>query len=126
VEPRSTELYQLGFNPLIAAHDMQLKHVLWNWVAMVEEGKWEVDADGVVGGIEKWREADTEEHWSDYQLPMTWWSGFTEQATVHFNILLRYVLLAQQPTDEEHCMDGKRAHLVDISFEDIVASSTEK
>jgi hypothetical protein len=72
VEPRSTELYQLGFNPLIAAHDMQLKHVLWNWVAMVEEGKWEVDADGVVGGIEKWREADTEEHWSDYQLPMTW------------------------------------------------------
>ncbi|KAF2627858.1 hypothetical protein BU25DRAFT_392248 [Macroventuria anomochaeta] len=72
LEPRSTELYQLGFNHFIAAHDVQLKYVLWNWVAMVEEGKWEVDADGVVGGIEKWREADTEEHWSDYQLPMSW------------------------------------------------------
>jgi hypothetical protein len=72
VEPKSTELYQLGFNHFIAAHDVQLKYVLWKWVEMVEEGKWEVDADGVVGGIEKWREADTEEHWSDYQLPMSW------------------------------------------------------
>jgi hypothetical protein len=72
VEPRSTELYQLGYNHIIASHDVQLKYVLWKWVEMVEEGKWEVDADGVVGGIEKWKEADTEEHWSDYQLPMTW------------------------------------------------------
>jgi hypothetical protein len=39
---------------------------------MIEDGKWEVDADGVVGGIEKWEEADTEEHRTDYQLPMSW------------------------------------------------------
>ncbi|KAF2872889.1 hypothetical protein BDV95DRAFT_627726 [Massariosphaeria phaeospora] len=38
IEPRSTELYQLGFNHFIAAHDVQLKHVLWKWVEMVEEG----------------------------------------------------------------------------------------
>lgn len=72
VEPRSTELYQLGFNHFIAAHDVQLKYVLWKWAEMVEEGKWEVDAEGVVGGVEKWKEADTQEHWSDYQLPMSW------------------------------------------------------
>jgi hypothetical protein len=39
---------------------------------MVESGKWEVDQDGVAGGMEKWREADTEEHWQDYQLPCSW------------------------------------------------------
>lgn len=39
---------------------------------MVEEGKWKVDEYGAVGGIERWREADEEEHWSDYQLPMSW------------------------------------------------------
>jgi hypothetical protein len=72
VQPTSTQLYQLGFNHFIAKHDVQLKHVLWRWVEMVEDGKWEVDADGVVGGIEKWKEADTEEHWMDYQLPMSW------------------------------------------------------
>jgi hypothetical protein len=72
VEPRSTELYQLGFNHFIANHDVQLKHVLVRWAEMVEEGKWKVDAEGVVGGIEKWKEADTEEHWAEYQLPM-WW-----------------------------------------------------
>lgn len=70
--PRSTELYQLGFNHFIEMHDVQLKHVLSHWADMVEQGKWAVDADGVAGGIEKWREADTEDHWQDYQLPMSW------------------------------------------------------
>jgi hypothetical protein len=72
IEPKSAELYQLGFNHFIAAHDVQLKYVLGRWLEMVEEGKWEVDEHGVVGGVEKWREADTEEHWADYQLPMSW------------------------------------------------------
>ncbi|RFU75005.1 hypothetical protein TARUN_7236 [Trichoderma arundinaceum] len=70
--PRSTQLYQQGFNHFIRTHDVQLKHVLWHWAGMVEQGKWAVDVDGVAGGIEKWREADTEDHWQDYQLPMTW------------------------------------------------------
>ena len=72
IGPKSAELYQLGFNHFIAAHDVQLRYVLWKWLEMIEEGKWEVDEHGVVGGVEKWREADTEEHWSDYQLPMSW------------------------------------------------------
>lgn len=53
-------------------HEVQLKRVLWRWVEMVEDGKWKVGADGVIGGMEKWKEADTEEHWRDYQLPMSW------------------------------------------------------
>jgi hypothetical protein len=72
IEPRSAELYQMGFNPFIAAHDVQLKDVLWRWMEMVEEGKWDVDERGVVGGVEKWRESDTEACWADYQLPMSW------------------------------------------------------
>ncbi|RFU29628.1 hypothetical protein B7463_g6712, partial [Scytalidium lignicola] len=70
--PRSTQLYQQGFNHFIKTHDVQLKHVLWHWAEMVEEGKWAVDVDGVAGGVEKWREADAEDHWQDYQLPMSW------------------------------------------------------
>ncbi|CAN9081552.1 unnamed protein product [Alternaria sp. RS040] len=72
IEPKSTELYQLGFNHFIASHNVQLRYVLEKWVEMVEQGKWQVDQDGVVGSIEKWGEADTKENWSDYQLPMSW------------------------------------------------------
>lgn len=68
----STQLYQQGFNHFIKTHDVQLKHVLCHWAEMVEEGKWAVDANGVAGDIEKWRDADTESHWQDYQLPMSW------------------------------------------------------
>ena len=46
--------------------------MLEKWIEMVEEGKWQVDQDGVTGGIEKWGEADTEANWSDYQLLMSW------------------------------------------------------
>ncbi|KAK5108999.1 hypothetical protein LTR62_007633 [Meristemomyces frigidus] len=69
--PRSTQVYQLGFNHYIEMHDVQLRRVLWRWVEMVSSGKWAVDADGVVGGMEKWRDADSAEHWPDYQLPIT-------------------------------------------------------
>ncbi|KAF2827127.1 hypothetical protein CC86DRAFT_445937 [Ophiobolus disseminans] len=72
LESKSAELYQLGFNHFIAAHDVQLRYVLWKWAEMVEEGKWEVDERGVVDGVEKWREADTEASWADYQLLMSW------------------------------------------------------
>ncbi|KAF1364841.1 hypothetical protein EJ07DRAFT_161817 [Lizonia empirigonia] len=39
IEPKSAELYQLGFNHFIAAHDVQFKYVLWKWSEMIEEGK---------------------------------------------------------------------------------------
>ncbi|KAH7078119.1 hypothetical protein BKA63DRAFT_542329 [Paraphoma chrysanthemicola] len=61
IKPKSAELYQLGYNHFIAAHDVQLRY-----------GSWEVDEHSVVGGVEKWKEGDTEEHWIDYQLPMSW------------------------------------------------------
>jgi hypothetical protein len=70
--PTSAQLFQSGFNHFTRNHDVQLRHVLWRWVDLVETGVWQVDGDGVQGGIEKWREADTEEHWEDYQLPMDW------------------------------------------------------
>ncbi|PTB72909.1 hypothetical protein M440DRAFT_1384314 [Trichoderma longibrachiatum ATCC 18648] len=68
----STELYQQGFNHFIRTHHVQLKHVLERWAEMVEGGKWAVDGEGVAGGMDKWREADTEDGWRDYQLPMSW------------------------------------------------------
>ena len=72
IEPKSTELFQVRFNHFIARHDVQLKYVLWKWLELVEEEKWEVDEHGVVGGIDKWREADTEVYWSGYQLLIGW------------------------------------------------------
>lgn len=74
MEPRDTsqELYQAGFNPFTVNHDVQLEYVLKNWAWMVQSGFWDVDEHGVAGGIEKWREADTEEHWAEYWLPLHW------------------------------------------------------
>jgi hypothetical protein len=70
--PTSTQLFQLGYNNFINSHNVQLKHILRHWTELVESGKWEIDQDGVAGGMEKWREADTEEHWQDYQLLNSW------------------------------------------------------
>lgn len=72
LQPTSTQLFQLGFNHFIASHDVQLRYVLCRWAELVEEGKWDVDEHGVMGGVEKWREADKEESWADYCLPMSW------------------------------------------------------
>lgn len=41
-------------------------------LGIVEEEKWEFAADGVAGGIEKWRLADAEKHRSDYLPPRSW------------------------------------------------------
>lgn len=68
----STDLFQQGYNPFIKGHDVQLKFVLRRWAELVETGAWEVDANGVRGGIEKWHEADSAEHWHRYQLPIHW------------------------------------------------------
>ncbi|WPG99291.1 Hypothetical protein R9X50_00210400 [Acrodontium crateriforme] len=70
--PRSTLIYQQGFNHFIEMHDVQLKHVLARWTEMVTTGKWEVDSQGVTGGIEKWGDSDTGDEWQLYQLPIHW------------------------------------------------------
>jgi hypothetical protein len=72
IELTSMDLYQLGHNHFIESHDVQLKHVPRRWAEMVEEGKWEVDAEGVVGGMDMWKEADTENARRIYQLPFRW------------------------------------------------------
>ena len=39
---------------------------------MVQSGDWEVNADGVVGGIDEWWEADTEDSWDRFIVRITW------------------------------------------------------
>lgn len=46
-----------------------LHKVLESWAERVEMGDWEVDQDGVIGGIDKFKEVDTEEHWREYFIP---------------------------------------------------------
>jgi hypothetical protein len=33
-------------------------------------GDWLVGEEGIVGGIEKFKEADTKEHWKEYVIPL--------------------------------------------------------
>jgi hypothetical protein len=39
---------------------------------MVQRGDWEVDANGVMGGIDEWKKADSEELWEKYVIRPTW------------------------------------------------------
>ncbi|KAL2819046.1 hypothetical protein BDW59DRAFT_151657 [Aspergillus cavernicola] len=67
------ELYQSGFpTGFTDIRFVQIHKVLLNWAEMVERRDWDVDVDGVTGGIEKFREADTEEHWEKYWIPHSW------------------------------------------------------
>ncbi|KAI1641596.1 uncharacterized protein F4817DRAFT_362955 [Daldinia loculata] len=74
VQPRDThaDLFQLGYVPFIGTHEVRLAQVLRAWLKQVESGAWEVGADGVLGGIEKWKEADTEAGWAGYVVPISW------------------------------------------------------
>ncbi|RDW80291.1 hypothetical protein BP6252_04929 [Coleophoma cylindrospora] len=69
---RNNELYQPGYCHFIPWHGPQLGDVLEQWSNMVGLGEWEVGADGVLGGIEKFKEADTEEHSYKYQIFTRW------------------------------------------------------
>jgi hypothetical protein len=53
-------------------HEPQLADILGQWQAIMEAGLWEVDEKGVVCGIEKVKEADTEDRSYMYQLRMKW------------------------------------------------------
>ncbi|KAJ5139691.1 hypothetical protein N7448_003099 [Penicillium atrosanguineum] len=71
----SAELYQFfnfsGFQPMDST-GVQIHKVFLNWASRVETGDWEVNEDGVAGGIEKFKEADTSGHWTKYQIPLSW------------------------------------------------------
>jgi hypothetical protein len=67
------QLYQMGYpNGWTDYHDVRIHKVLENWAEMVESEAWEIDVNGVVGGIEKFMDADTEEHWEKYVLLHSW------------------------------------------------------
>ncbi|KAJ5599181.1 hypothetical protein N7450_000248 [Penicillium hetheringtonii] len=72
---RPDQLYQedlfsgySGFLPW-DSRSSYLHKILESWAARVEMGDWQVDEDGVVGGIDKFKEADTANHWREYFIP---------------------------------------------------------
>ncbi|OKL55834.1 hypothetical protein UA08_08922 [Talaromyces atroroseus] len=69
---RKNELYQPGYCHFIPWHGPQLGNVLELWSNLVGLGEWAVGEEGVLGGIEKFREADTEEHSHKYQIFTKW------------------------------------------------------
>jgi hypothetical protein len=66
----SDKLYQVyhisGILPW-DSHSSQIHKVLDNWTERVEMGDWAVDETGVVDGIDKFKDADTPDHWRKYQ-----------------------------------------------------------
>ncbi|KAL4866796.1 hypothetical protein BDV12DRAFT_198889 [Aspergillus spectabilis] len=69
----NSSLYQSGWiNGFVNYRLVQIHKVLESWAERVEKGDWEVGDDGVLGGIDKFREADTEEHWRKYWIPPSW------------------------------------------------------
>lgn len=60
-------LYQPGKMLIFREDDnLRLELLFKNWTSMIENGHWEVDENGVRGGIEKFKEADTEDKWNLY------------------------------------------------------------
>jgi hypothetical protein len=74
VQPANTfaDLYQPGHQPFTEMHSVWLFSVLESWLCMVQRGDWKVDANGIMGGIDEWKKADTEEWWERYTVPIVW------------------------------------------------------
>lgn len=62
------EVYAHGINPRIMRHGPKLFGILESWLKNIESGHWGVDAQGVTGGVEIWKRADTEEDWAKYTI----------------------------------------------------------
>ncbi|EOD48876.1 hypothetical protein UCRNP2_4382 [Neofusicoccum parvum UCRNP2] len=62
-------LFQLGSNAFVNPHHTNLHTVLAHWLDLVESGLWPVGADGVAGGMEVFKMADSEEQWWRYSVP---------------------------------------------------------
>lgn len=67
-EPHES-LLQSGVNPFNQQHPVQLQGFLEIVVRNLQDGNWSVDDKGVVGGLDLWKEADTEQ-WQSYWLPL--------------------------------------------------------
>jgi hypothetical protein len=70
IDNKHDELYQIGDNPFINNHGVSLLAVLQSFYARVHQGNWSVDERGVSDPIERFREAETEEHCGKYVVPM--------------------------------------------------------
>ncbi|CAD0096769.1 unnamed protein product [Aureobasidium vineae] len=70
IDGRHDELYQIGDNPFAPDHGTSLLGILQNFYAHVVQGNWSVDGRGVSDPIDKFREAETEEHCNQYAVPM--------------------------------------------------------
>jgi hypothetical protein len=62
-------LLQSGVNPFNQRHAVQLKGFLEIIVKNLRAGNWPVDDHGVAGGLDIWKQADTEK-WQSYWLPL--------------------------------------------------------
>ncbi|KAI4667105.1 uncharacterized protein J4E79_001789 [Alternaria viburni] len=63
-EDSHVDMYRPGYQPLEEPHDHSLVDVLKSWTGMVERGDWQIDENGVAGGMDVWREADSKEKWA--------------------------------------------------------------
>jgi hypothetical protein len=67
---QNQSLLQSGVNPFNQSHPVQLQGFLEIVFKNVRDGNWSVDLRGVAGGLDVWKEADTEERWQNYWLPV--------------------------------------------------------
>jgi hypothetical protein len=70
IDNKHDELYQIGDHPFINRHGVSLLAVLQNFYAHVHQGNWSIGERGVGDPIEKFREAESEEHCGKYVVPM--------------------------------------------------------
>jgi len=63
------DLYGHGISPFVMRHGPKLNAILENWLDNVESHHWAVDGEGVAGGIETFKLADTREFWWRYRIP---------------------------------------------------------
>jgi hypothetical protein len=67
-------LYQHGYQPFGGDpwRAQRLVKLFENWRGMVARGDWGVDENGVMGGIDTFKEADTETGWRKYWIESSW------------------------------------------------------
>ena len=66
------DMYQPIHQPFTEMHAVRLISFLQDWLEMGHSGDWEVNADGVVGGIDAWWKPDTEDSGDRFVIPITW------------------------------------------------------
>lgn len=67
---RCDQLMQRGINPYNEWHPVQLQAFLELVIRNLAQDHWTVDTHGVAGSADVWRDADTEERWRSYFVPM--------------------------------------------------------